>query len=113
MLVDLVPYLSSTDSLKNKISVLVISEMGFDSLAFTLGTHLNTSGATAALKQLSSDSVNMSPKRHKYYATRWEVLKAEKEKDKTEPVTTITPPKPIPVQDYKSTDKGTPKHLVL
>lgn len=73
----LIPQLSSTDSLKNKSAVFVLSELGYDSLAAEIAVQFKTPGSMAALEQLSNNSPGLDSTRRKYFQRKWETFHAQ------------------------------------
>lgn len=53
LLEKLMPYLSSKDSVQNKVAIEVLSGLGYDSMAVYMGRLINTPGTREALRAIN------------------------------------------------------------
>jgi hypothetical protein len=78
LLENLMPYLTSTDSIESKAAILVLSSLQHDSLAAELATRINTVGTRSAIHEIYVDSSGMDSSRHKWYKEHWENMQKHK-----------------------------------
>lgn len=76
---NLLPYIGTGDSDKDKTVIIILSDLGYDSLACQIGQSVNSEGTRAAIKQLSNDSISLDKGKRKMYRDRWRQIKAEKD----------------------------------
>jgi len=74
LLQNLLPYLSTKDPMQNRVAILTLSALGYDSLAVELGGLINSPGTRKAIQELSQDKQTIKSS-SLLYQKKWNSLK--------------------------------------